>query len=239
MSDEKTETKPEEKPEDKTDEKWSQEKQRADQAEANFRKSSTEKDELVLAISDRDEKLTKLEQRITDLAESKDIPDEDLLDPDLVDAKTIKTVSKMNRQIRDQEKAIEKLKKLADDFQEKTKKQEVKSEKEKTIERILKPLDKEFGAKFRNAARKMADDLVDGGKEKQPQDIIEAMTLMRQCYSAVVKTETDKTEEKKKVQTDSGSGSLSLDSAELKKGSRMEVLADIKKKGLSLFGSKT
>ncbi len=238
MSEKETETKPEEKTEEKVDEKWSQEKQRADQAEANFKKASTEKDDLMLAISERDEKLGKLEQRIADLAESQDVPIEDLLDPDLVDAKTIKTVGKMAKEIRDQKKAIDKLTKLAEGFKEKAAKDDAKSEKDKTIERILKPLDKEFGAKFRNSARKRADKLVDDGTEKQPKDVIEAMTLMRACYM-FVKDEAEKKETKTKTQTDSGTSSLSLDSPEVKKGSRLEVLADIKKKGLSLFGSKS
>jgi len=145
MSEETTEVTKETKVED---EKWSQEKQRADQAEANYRKLVQDKEAVEAALSERDTKLESLEQKLADLAESQDVPIEDLLDPDLVDAKTIKTVSKMAKQIRDQKKSIDKLTKLADDFQQKSKQSEVKSEKEKTIEKILKPLDKEFGANF-------------------------------------------------------------------------------------------
>ena len=231
MSEETTEVVTEE----KEDEKWSQEKQRADQAEANFRKLAKEKDELVSSISARDTKLAGLEQKLADLAEAQDVPVEDLLDPDLVDAKTIKTVSKMAKQIRDQKKAIDNLTKLADDFQSKSKTQEAKSEKEKTIEKILTPLDKEFGAKFRNSARKMADKLVDDGKEDQPKDVIEAMTLMRQCY-VTVKTEAEAKAAKKVVQTDNGSSSFSLDASIPKSGTRREIMAQMKKKGLGLFG---
>ncbi len=229
MSDEKAaKEKTEEKTEEKVDEKWSQEKQRADQAEANFRKVTTERDELIASVSAGNEKMAKLEQKLADLAEAQDVPIEDLLDPDLVDAKTIKAVSKMAKQIREQAKSIKDLKGLADGFQEKSQKREAKSEKEKTIEKILKPLDKEFGAKFRNAARKRADDLVDEGKEKQPQDVIEAMTLMRNCYKFVV-SESEKKEEKKNTPTDSGTESFQLDASVPKRGPRREILASMKK----------
>jgi len=233
MSDEKAS---EEKPEVKVDEKWSQEKQRADQAEANLRKASTEKDELVKSVSAGNEKMAKLEQKLADLAEAQDVPVEDLLDPDLVDAKTIKTVSKMAKQIREQATSIKDLKKLADGFQETSKRREAKSEKDKTIEKILIPLDKEFGAKFRNAARKRADALVDEGKEKQPKDVIEAMTLMRDCYKFVVSEAEKKKEEKKTTPADSGTGSFQLDASIPKSGSRKEILASMKKQGLNLFG---
>jgi len=221
--------------EEKVDEKWSQEKQRADQAEANFRKAAKEKDEIALSLSERDTKLASLEQKLADLAEAQEVPVEDLLDPDLVDAKTIKTVSVMAKQIRDQKKAIDKLTSLADSFREKSKTQEIKSEKEKTIEKILNPLDKEFGAKFRNAARKMADSLVDEGKESQPKDVIEAMTLMRQCY-VKVKSEADAKTEKKVTQTDNGSSSFSMDASIPKSGTRRDIMTQMKKKGLNLFG---
>ena len=231
MSDEETKVTEE----TKEDEKWSQEKQRADQAEANYRKLAQEKDAVTASLSERDTKLESLEQKLADLAESQDVPVEDLLDPDLVDAKTIKTVSKMARQIRDQKKSIDKLTRLANDFQSKSEKREAKSEKEQTIEKILKPLDKEFGAKFRNSARKMADKLVDDGKETQPKDVIEAMTLMRQCYIKV-QDDAKAKEEKKTVQTDNGSSSFSMDASVPKAGTRKEILAGMKKSGLALFG---
>ena len=235
MSD--TETKETEKQETtEQDEKWSKEKQRADQAEANYRKLVAERDGIAAGVSERDGKIAALEQKIADLAEAKDVPVEDLLDPDLVDAKTIKTVSKMANQIREQQKKIEKLAKLADSFQEKAKKQDAKTQKEKIIEKLLKPLDEEFGAKYRNKAKKLADSLVDEGKEQQPGDIIEANTLMRKCYLQVKKEAEEKVEKKKPVQTDNGSSSFTLDESIPKQGSRNEILAGMRKKGLALFG---
>ena len=239
MSDTDTATKTSEEtektePEQKEDEKWSKEKQRADQAEANYKKLVTERDEIFSQLSTRDEKITALEQKMADLAEAKEVPIEDLLDPDLVDAKTIKTVSKMAKQIRDQEKSIKKLTDLADGFQKKAKDDKVKTEKDKTIEKILKPLDEEFGAKFRNSSKKLADSLVDEGKERQPQDVIEAMALMRKCYKIKQKEAEDK---KETVQTDSGSSSVSFDDSlkDKKTGGRREILAEMHK-GLNLFG---
>lgn len=238
MSDtEKATQEPEKKEAVVDDEKWSKEKQRADQAEASYKKLVTERDEIYGQLAERDSKIEKLEQRMSELAEAKEVPIEDLLDPDLVDAKTIKTVTKMAKQIREQEKAIKQLSKLAEDFQKKAKDDKVKSEKEKTIEKIMKPLDEEFGAKYRNAARKLADKLVDEGKEKQPQDVLDASALMRKCYKQVVK-EAEEKEKKNSVQTDTGSSSVAFDEKlkDLKSGSRREILADMRKKGLGLFG---
>lgn len=224
--------------EDKKDEKWSKEKQRADQIEASFRKVSAERDEILSQLAARDDEIASLKSKMEEIAEAQDVSVEELLDPDLVDAKTIKAVSKMAKQIREQEASIKKLSKLADGFQLKEKQNTIQAEKEKTIEKILKPLDDEFGAKFRNPARKLADKLVDEGSEKQPQDVIEAMTYMRKCYIAV-KDEAEKKEkekEKKPVRTDSGSSSVSYDDSLPKAGSRKEILAEIRKKGLNLFG---
>ena len=218
-------------------EKWSKEKQRADQIEANYNKLVKERDAISSQLSQRDIKLATLEQRLEELASSQEVPVEDLLDPDLVDAKTIKTVSKMSKEIREQKKAIDKLTKLADTFKEKSQKEEALSEKEKTIEKILKSCDKRFGAKFRNSARKLADSLVDEGKEKQPQDIIEAMDLMESCYERVLKEAEEKEKKKVVLQTDSGSPSVVLDSSVPKAGSRRDILAGMRKSGLKLFGS--
>jgi len=220
------------------DEKWSKEKQRADQLEANYRKLATERDEIVSQLSTRDEKVALLEKKLEELADAKDVSVEELLDPDLVDAKTIKAVTKMAKQIKEQEKAIKQLTKLADDFKEKDKQSTAKSEKERIIEKILQPLDEEFGAKYRNAARKLADDLVDAGKHLQPKDAIDAMVFMRQCYKDVIREAEEKEKkEKKSTRTDSGSSSVSFDDTISKSGSRREILAEIRKKGMKLFGS--
>jgi len=235
-----TEKPKDDKPQEKDDEKWSKEKQRADQAEASSRLKVQENEQLTAQLSEAGDNMAKLEQKLADLAESQDVPVEDLLDPDLVDAKTIKTVSKLAKQNRDMQKKIDKLTKLADDFQSKEQTKKAKSEKDKTIDEILKVCDEEFGAKFRNSAKKMADALVDDGKEPQPKTIMAAYRLMRKCYAEVkAKAEKKETEKKKPVQTDSGVSSFSLDASVPKKGTLKEVMAGIRKTGLGSFGRKT
>jgi len=230
MSDEE---KPKEEPKQE-DEKWSKEKQRADQAESNFRKKNTENEQLTAQLTESGEKYVALEQKLADLAESKDVPVEDLLDPDLVDAKTIKTVSKMMGRIKKLEQSNEKLQKTADGYQEKEEKKRAKTEKDKTIDEILGMCDEEFGAKYRKPAKKMADKLVDDGTESQPKTIVSALKLMRKCY-VEVKAKAEKKEEKK-VQTDNGTSSFSLDASVPKTGSRRDILASMRKTGLNLFG---
>ena len=100
MSDEKaSEEKTEDKTEEKVDEKWSQEKQRADQEHANFVKASGERDAMQTALTESADKIAALDQKLADLAEAQDVPIEDLLDPDLTDAKTIKAVSKLAKEV--------------------------------------------------------------------------------------------------------------------------------------------
>jgi hypothetical protein len=103
----------------------------------------------------------------------------------------------------------------------------------KTIEKILKPLDEEFGSKYRTAAKKMADKLVDNGDEQQPADAYEASLLMRKCYRRVVDGEKVPTKEKKSPTTDSGSGGgVSIRTSDSIGTGRLEdILAKVKKSG--------
>lgn len=219
------------------DEKWSQAQQKADQAEANYRKKAEENSDLLVQLSAKDEKLAALEKRVADIADSQEIPIEDLLDPDLVDAKTIKTVSKLAKESRAQKKELDKLKKLAEGIKAKEQENKAASEKDKTVNEILASCDKEFGAKFRNAAKKMADALVDDGNEPQPKTIVKAMDLLRRCYREVkAKAEEKGVEKKAKVQTDNGKSSFAVDASVPKAGSRTEILASMRKTGLNLLG---
>ncbi len=108
---------------------------------------------------------------------------------------------------------------------------------------IAAPLDKKYGVKFHNAARKLADEKVNDGKVKQPGEgydtktpagharaVLEARDLLEQCYIEVFEKDKEEASKKEKVRVDTGSGGLTFAEGEIKEGTRDEVWGQMKKK---------
>jgi len=207
------------------DEKWDEMRQQVDQAESVARKAREEAETLSAAYTEAQAEIEKLKTANAERQRDIDVKKSELdqMDPDLVDKNVIKNLERMQQRLDKSEKRAEQLELKAKAYEEAETKRNEKVRKAETREKILKPLDTEFGAKFRNEALKMADDLVDSGKEKQPTDPIEAMILLRKCYQQV----SDK--KKPSVATDSGASGVSHQPAKRKTGSLDDVFDDMLK----------
>lgn len=220
------------KTDDKTidDEKWDKERQRADQAEAELGKATTERDDLSDELAETHTEIEGLKSQIAEIEAKSEKPDDfKTLDSELVDpavAHNLKTLqdklAKTEKQLTDQQAKIDTYEK------QEAEKQKIQQHEE-TVEQILSLCDDDYGAKYRNAAIKLADEIT--AKEKRPKDFIAGLKLMKKCYKQVKEAEDKKTSDKT-VPTDSGGGDVPFDDTKLKTGSRQEVLADMQKRGL-------
>lgn len=225
---EQEEQQQEQQTEEKTQE-WDKERQRADQAESMARKAKEEAEALSQSLAETTEKLNKLEeqQRQAQQEYQKAKDDFDVMDTLTVDPAVIKNLQRLKDKVDKLENENKNLVSKATAYEEAENKRYQESQKKQTIERILKPLDEEFGAKYRNEAMKLADDLVDTGKVKQPNDPLSAAELMRRCYKEIVAK--NKPKEKETVPSDSGVGGISHSEPKKKPGTMQEVLADMRK----------
>jgi len=106
------------------------------------------------------------------------------------------------------------------------------TEHQQRVTRVLETTEKlgDFPVKYRNAALKIADELVDGGKESKPESIEDGILLMSKCYKQAVSNEESK-KKKASTATDNGAGGIVFDESGLKRGSHNDVLADMKSSG--------
>jgi hypothetical protein len=223
-----TEAKVEKTEQEKT---WDKERQRADQAEANFRKVSMEFDDLKSAHESTVSEIEAMREKIEKLTESKlEEGDEFEFDADLVDPKLAKTVKNLAVNYRQAQKELAEQKKKIALFEQKEIQSAAKARKDEIEERICSVVEDDFSSKYRNAARKLADELVDSGKESQPKTEADAIRLLKKCYKQVQSDDTSKSG-RKPTPTDTGSRGVRLGDGEIKSGSRAAILEDMRKSG--------
>ena len=221
---------PEPKKEDKEKE-WDKQKQLLDQERANSKKAREEAESLSAALEDANARLSQLEQGMKAKQEAIDKESQRLedLDPALVDFKVIKNFDKMKSQLEQLSSQVAAQQREIDTYKGIETERWRETDKQKTINKILAPLDEEFGAKYRNEAIKLADQLINDGAESQPQDAIEAFSLMRKCFKTLAEKDTKKPSPKKIVPADSGTGGIPFLETTKKQGTIEEVLADMRK----------
>lgn len=236
MSEPKTkeELEVEEKTKAEESKKWDEQKQKLDQAEANTSKAKLQTEEYAEALGEKETQLAEMQAKLDTNQKTVETKKDQLaeMDSQFVDKGVVSNIHRLEESNKKQAERIAK--------------QEEKIAKAETIEQqrqdalmvegmkqeILKDCDKEFGSKYRNDAYKLADSLVDNGKEKQPKTQYQGSILMRKCYKQIkdeAEAKVKAEEEKKKVPTDSGSGGISHTKTTRKSGTMQEVLADMKK----------
>jgi len=212
--------------------KWDKFQQQLDQERANTRKLSQDREQLSMKLGEMSATVETLKRAIADSkVQTQEVKD---LDPNSADIPELTKHNNMLRQqLRETQESVRKLSGLATEFQNREQQRSMEDMRAKTIEKILKPLDEEFGAKYRSTAKKLADKLVDSGEEQQPADAYEASLLMRKCYKRVIDGEKVPTKEKKSPTTDSGSGGgVSIRASDSIGTGRLEdILAKAKKAG--------
>jgi len=227
---EKQEKEQEEKQEEQQEqqEKWDKEKQRADQAEANYQKLAADKGVVEDELAEQQTKVTELETKLAGQAEQKEI-ELAKMDGDLVDQNVISNFEKTLGELKDAKKRLATVETEIKGYKEAETQKQLKADQDKRREKILKQTDDEFGAKYRNKAIKMANDLVQEGKEKEPADSFDAYVLIAKCYKKLADEDTK--EEKEEVPVDTGIGGFTFGKEGLKEGTLEEVQAQMKKEG--------
>ena len=211
------------------EQQWNKERQRAEQAEANLKKVLADKNLMVEQLSDYESQIAQLEGQIRTTAKHQEELEE--LDPNSADIPDlVKQNKKLFSELKNTKTALSKLEALATEFQKRETARDAEVRKQEIIEKILKPLDEEFGGKYRNTAKKMADELVNLGQENQPKDAFDAYLLLYKCYKKLKKDDATQEAQKKNVSPDSGAGGVDYRPENVKEGTFKEVLAEMRKK---------
>jgi len=229
IKDQQTEEQPKE---ESAQKEWDKDRQQKDQLEATVRKMSERLSEAEEEKATLIEKLEKIEQAITQQQENAKT-DLEPVDDALVDPKVARNLQKLAEQHKELAEAFKQQQQKIARYEQERQEYQQRQEQNARTEEILKPLDEEYGAKYRTAALKLAQELIDEGKQQPPPAHL-AYRYMENCYKAV--KAKDEAAQVKSIPTDSGFGGVPFDASKIKSGSREDVLADIRKKGLTGLG---
>lgn len=209
--------------EEEKDEKWNEEKQRADQAEANLRKAKSALDESTGKISVYETRISELEKQIEKVRE---IP-KDELDPmrsDIPDL--VKVLQETQKDLNDLRGSHQQLEKLAEQYRQAEEVREKERTRQNTIDKVCKPLDEKYGAKHRNQAIELYNKAVEDGSEKKPEDTLDAHYGLEKYYKMLA----EKKEKKEKTPSDNGTGSF-LFKEDIGEGPLDQVIAKMRAVG--------
>jgi seryl-tRNA synthetase len=215
-----------EKAEVQENQEWDKDKQRADMEHANFLKAKGENEKLSAKITDFESKISSLEEQIKVNQQKVEIAELDPLRADVPDL--VNQNQKLIQRLKQAEDNLQNLMTKATDYERKELERQQKEQRQETIDKICKPLDKEFGAKYRSKAVKMAEAMVNDGKADSPQDAMDAYLLLTKCYKELVEADKEKTV-KEKLPVDTGAGAFSFQGTDIKEGSLDEVMAAMRK----------
>lgn len=209
---------------------WDKERQRADQAEANLRKTQARQQETELKAQQLEKTVSELTNKMGQIESVKglDLTDLDADKADVPDV--VREYAKMRTALEEQTKEITALKQKAVQYETNAEKERQERDKEATIERITTPLDKKYGAKFRNEARKLAEDEV-SSRGYAPADPLEARDLLEKHYINL-KAEAEKTKET--IPSDNGRGGSKASFGDnITPGKIDDVMGQVRKGGLA------
>jgi chromosome segregation ATPase len=196
----------------KQDAQWDKERQKVDQAVASVQKLSTKLESVETEKGQLAERLEALEQKLAEQKKEDGLALEKV-DEDLVGRSVSKNFEVLSAKYEQTAKKLAALEAKAEALEKQRKVDKEAQQKQKTIDRIHKPLDKKYGAKFRNEAQKLAEKKIAEGKAEHPHD-------------------QEKAAEKPSPGTDTGEGGLPWEREGVKTGSLDEVFDDIAKKGI-------
>jgi chromosome segregation ATPase len=215
-------------------ESWNKTQQELDQAKSVAEKATKEAQQAredaetyAASLEENNQKIADLQKQVATQQKAVEVEGNKLeaMDDALVDKAVINNFAKMKADLESVRTELGEAKGKISQYETIEQGRIAETQKNQTIERILTPLDSEFGAKFRNPAKKLADELVDSGDEPQPKDAIEAMVLMRKCYTKVV----EKATKKDGTPADAGGGGVPPPPEKKGQGTPHEVLADMRK----------
>lgn len=203
-------------------------KQQAEQNQANLRKTmekyetvqataervASEKESLAQELAGMKTKLSQIEEQKNNASQYKP------LDTDLVDPNVAANLTVLQKQLADLSKNYQELKGKASQFEKIELDREANKLKEDLIDAICDPLDKEFGAKYRNQARENVNKAIEAGELQRPEGHIGAVKAQNFLRAEYAKLSKEKTSDV----TDKGGGNVVLPAKEpIKEGTRAEV----------------
>lgn len=214
----------------KQDAQWDKERQKVDQAVASVQKLSTKLESVETEKGQLAERLEALEQKLAEQKKEDGLALEKV-DEDLVGHSVSKNFEVLSAKYEQTAKKLAALEAKAEALEKQRKDDKEAQQKQKTIDRIHKPLDKKYGAKFRNEAQKLAEKKIAEGKAEHPGgDALAVRDLLEECYKEL--HDQEKAAEKPSPGTDTGEGGLPWEREGVKTGSLDEVFDDIAKKGI-------
>lgn len=222
-------------------ETWDKDRQRLDQLSANVTKIAGEKAELATQLTEMSQRsqdmadtVSRLESQLSN-AQVAQQAESDNLDSDLYDEKLIKKLSgiegeiaKTKTMLAESNKTVQALQDAKAEYEQDAKSTAESNRKAARKETILKDLDNEFGAKFRNEALKLAQEEVDQSG-KAPDGEYAVGRLLRKHYGQLSKT-PGTTKNFSSPQVDTGDGGVVFTEGEIQDGSRDDVMKSIRAK---------
>lgn len=204
---------------------WDKEKQRADMEHANFLKAKSRNEELQSKLETYESRMADIESQIKEKQKEVEIAELDPLRADVPDL--VNQNQKLIQRLKNMELQFKTLQSKAVEFEKKELTRQQTEERQAMIDKICKPLDKEYGAKFRSKAIKLAEEAVNNGTEESPKDAMDAYFLLNKVYAKLA--EEAKTVEKKSIPVDTGNQAFSFQSSDIGEGSLRDVVAKMKK----------
>lgn len=217
-------------------EKWDKQRQEVDQANANFRKAQAEAEAAVAEKEAISEQLGQVTSEVGELKAAAKEKEAELesLDPLSVDPGVIKNLETLRSELSETRKQLSTLQQKAVQYEaQETARQQVETKKSRE-EAILGACDEKYGAKYRNAALKLAAEKVEksgkapGSNTRDPYIVTtQVYTFMDSCYAEVAKV---KEEPKKEVPVDTGAGGVIFQDGDVKSGTLQDVLKQMRPK---------
>jgi exonuclease VII large subunit len=209
--------------------KWDTERQRADQAEANFRKATQEREELASRLDATSKSAESLQAKLDEYAKANDV-DVDNLDADLIDPNVLGVLKTMKRHVEAADNRVKQLENVAKTYEQSSRQQELAQAQEKTKNELLSDVEgeSEVFPKFRNEAIAMADKVC-ADRGYSPVDRYEAAKILRGCYQKV--SVKPKTTTKTPIPSDTGTATVAATpKEEIKSGSLRDVIQQYRAK---------
>lgn len=225
---------------EKADGQWDKERQRADQAEANFHKAKAEKDQIGSQLTQLQQTISQQQQQIAELSAQNtatksiadSMPDIDIENATIEDV--AKVVSASKKIIAEQAKQLANLNTKASRFEQESVRErtdrEAAERRNQVLNEVCSELEEEFGAGLRNDAIKLMEKMNE--EQGLPTSSAKATLRLRQCFKKVKEGNEDKKSDKgKPVITDTGGGGSrpTLGNPNIKKGSLEDVSAQYSK----------
>jgi hypothetical protein len=215
-------------PQDKKPE-WDKERQRADQAEANSRKTAAKLSATELKTNQLEQTVAELQGKLQTIEDVKGL-DLSAINPDDADIPdVVRNQAKVVQALEKTQAKLSALEQKAASYEQNELQSRQVRERESVIEKIMNPLDKEFGAKYRNEARKLAEAEVEE-RGYAPNGELECYQMLRRHYETL-KTKGVESASKETPSDNGRGGSKSSFGDSIKPGTVDDVMAQIRKGG--------